>query len=451
MYPRSIGAFVVSLGLINVSFGQFEHGPQLPRKALLGAQLTPLTAEKAKLQKLTEGAVEVTRIIPGTTAEAMKLLVGDIIVSLNGKKTPTVPEFMGSMRNIYGNQSVSVKVLRAGKSLDLNGISVEKPKQKGDGFTVEYTQVMSLGKRIRVVATHPIGTGPFPTIFMIGGIGSYSLDGEYNAVPYGNILSQFAKTYTIIRTEKPGQGDSDGPIYTDLLFDAELDAYIQSLRMVKALPYVDKNRIAIFGHSMGGVFGPLVAQVEPVAGIAASATISKTWMEYMLENTRRQALLSGGAAQDVDQSLISTEAACHALFVEGLSPREAIRKHPELKSAVNGMVPDGKTYSGVGIQFFQQLAKKNLPAAWAKSNAKAIALWGENDFISTRYDHELIAEMMNKLHPGSAEFMLVPQSDHGFLKTNSMQESKQKWGRGGAPFNPNIIEILRTWFKKTIG
>ncbi len=417
---------------------------------MLGAQLTPIAVEKAKQLNVPTASIEVTRVIAGSTAEVMKFAVGDVVLSLNGKKTATVPDFMSIMRLVSGGQIVKVGVMRAGKSVELTGTAVKRPMQKGDGVVVEYDQVLSLGKRIRVISTHPQGEGPFPTIFWIGGIGAYSLDGEYPGISYGNIMGPLSKTYAIVRIDKPGQGDSEGPEYTNLGFDTELDAYLQAVRLTKSYGFVDKNKIAIVGHSMGGVFGPLVAQTEKVAAVAAIATISKTWNEYMLENTRRQSLLGGASPDALDAEMVEMGAVCHHLFYEQMKPADIVRKYPALKARVNAMIPDGKTYSGVGIGFFQTLATKNLPGAWAKIDAKVAAIWGENDFISTRSDHEFIAEMMNKKHPGSAEFILVPHSDHGFSNTDSFADSMQKWGRGGK-FNPNIIEILSDWLKRSIG
>lgn len=432
------------------AFAQIERGAPLARKAALGVQMAAASADRAKQLKVAEGSVEVTRVLPGLTGESLHLLAGDVVLSFNGTPIKAPADLAGQMRTVSGGQSIKLVIVRDGKETTLEGKAVEKPKQKGDGITVEYDQVVSLGKRIRVIETHPQGPGPFPTIFWIGGIGAYSLDGEYPGIAYGNIMGPLSKEYAIVRIDKPGQGDSEGPAYTDLMFDTELDAYIQAVKLTKTLSFVDKNKIAIVGHSMGGVFGPLVAQQEPVAGIAACATIFKTWNEYMLENTRRQSALGGASPENVDQEMVTLAAVCHHIFYEGLSPKETIEKYPALKDAVNAMVPDGKTYSGVGLPFFQQLAKKNLPAAWAKIDAKVAAIWGENDFISTRSDHEFIAEMMNKKHPGSAEFIMIPHSDHGFSNTDSMLDSMQKWGRGGQ-FNPNIIEILKGWLKKSIG
>ncbi len=441
-----LGCFV----LVGAANAQVERGAPMPRKATLGASLVATNEARSKELGVALNSIEVTRVVPGTTAEAMKLQVGDVVTSVQGKSVTTSAEVVGMMRDVFGGQDVKVSIIRGGKKMDLTGKTVERPKQKGDGVEVVYDQVVSNGKRIRVIETHPAGAGPFPTIFWIGGIGAYSLDGEFPGIAYGNIMGPLSKDYAIVRIDKPGQGDSEGPAYPDLEFDTELEAYLQAVKLTKTLPFVNKDKIAIVGHSMGGVFAPLVAAQEPVAAIGACATISKTWNEYMLENTRRQSLLGGAAPEAVDQEMVELDALCHHLFYEGMKPADIAAKYPALKARLNGMIPDGKTYSGVGIQFFQALAKKNLPGAWAKIDAKVAAIWGENDFISTRYDHEFIADMMNKKKPGSAEFIMIPHSDHGFSQTDSFLDSMQKWGRGGQ-FNPNIIGILQGWLKNAIG
>ena len=90
-----------------------------------------------------------------------------------------------------------------------------------------------------------------------------------------------------------------------------------------------------------------------------------------------------------------------------------------------------------------QLAKKNMASAWLKTNTKVLALWGSTDFISTQWDHEYIANILNQKTPNSAEYLVVPNSDHGFSTVTTMKESMEKWGPGKAAFNPNIVEILR--------
>jgi pimeloyl-ACP methyl ester carboxylesterase len=435
------------LAIASVSFAQVERGEPLARKPSFGAQLAALTPEEAK----NGAGVKIVRVMPGTSAEALKFQANDVLVQIDGKPVEAPAGITAALRGKATGDVMTWRVLRDGKPVDLKGPLKEKPRQKEAGLTVVYDQVVSQGKRIRVIATHPEGKGPFPTIFMIGGIGAYSLDGDYAGTPYGNVLGQFAKKYAIVRIDKPGQGDSEGPIYTDLLFDVELDAYRQALKLTKTYDFVSKDKIAIFGHSMGGAFGPLIAAEQPIAGLAICGTMGKTWFEYMLENTRRQSLLGGNTPDRVDTLMRDLAPVFHYMFNDGLSAAEIKSKYPSLAAQVDSVIPDGKTYSGVGLPFFQQLAKKNLIEAYAKSNTHVAAIYCENDFLTSEADHTLIVDAVNRVQPGKAEYIRLPESDHGFMKTSSQLDSLQNWGRGGRAFNPNIVEALSKWLEKTIG
>jgi hypothetical protein len=169
----------------------------------------------------------------------------------------------------------------------------------------------------------------------------------------------------------------------------------------------------------------------------------------MLENTRRQSLLAGAKPGDVDTAMRQEAAIAHLIYNEGLSPEEAKAKNPKWADAIQGSYPDGKTYSGVGIKFFQQLATKNLMSAWEKSETKVLVLYAENDFLSSREDHEFIVNTVNAMRPGTAEFKLLEKMDHGFSETTSQKDSQERWGKGGK-FNPAIIDVLLDWLKRTL-
>ncbi len=434
--------FLLALCLASTAMPvQVQRGEPLPRTGFLGVQSAAVEGGKG---------VKVVRIVPGGSGETLGLKADDVLLSVNGTAL-TTPQQLGTVvRAIKGGDPLKVVYLRADKEAAAEGKMAGRPIPSEPGLDVIFDQVLSQGKRIRVMITKPQGSGKFPVLFFIGGIGAYSVDGALSSSFYGKVLGPVSQAgYVTVRIDKPGQGDSEGPEYKSLGFGAEKDAYLQALRLTKTLEYVDPDRIAIFGHSMGGCFGPLVASEEPVKAIIVTGTLYKTFGEYMLENTRRQAELGGAAPDGLDQSLRQCMAAMHYLFDEGLTPKQATDQHPETANWIKGNFPDGETYSGVGAGFWKELANTNLAKAWLGSNADVLAIYSENDFLSGRDDHERIAAAMNRKREGSGEFKLLEGSDHIWSKTTSMRDSQQKWGKA-SEFNPSIIETVLGYLKRIL-
>jgi len=422
----------------------------LPRKAVFGAQLLAPTAEQRKSAGLKEGeGVALGNILPGLSAEKAGLKTGDILVSADGAAVGSPQAFVQAFRMKTGNDKLALVYLRDGKRETKTISLVERPKQKSDGFDVIYDQVESLGKRIRVIITKPQKPGKHPAVLLVGGIGAYSVDGDFPNVAYGNIMGPIAKAgYVTVRIDKPGLGDSEGPTYTELLFSVELDAYRQALKKLPSYDFIDPNKINLFGHSMGGAFGPILAGEIKLNGVCVGGTVCKNWIEYFIENTRRQALLGGMPHAEVGDYIRRVSAFQHYVFYEGLTPDQVAKERPELAATAKEQVPDGKTYSGVGLPFFQELAKYNFEALWTKVDSNVMAFWGENDFISTEEDHPMIAAIVNEKHLGKAEYVKLPNSDHGFMKTTSFKDSLQKWGRPGGEFNPNVVDAVLKWLAR---
>ncbi len=214
---------------------------------------------------------------------------------------------------------------------------------------------------------------------------------------------------------------------------------------------MDPERILIFGHSMGGVWGPLLAAETPVRGIAVYGTLCTTWMEYLLDNTRRQSALEGRSPAAID-SLLQVEAeVTHYLYGEDLTPQRMTELHPELRSWVDSSMTQATYYSGCHYKFFQQLAKKNMAAAWQSYPGSVLSLYGRSDFLSSEADHARIASIVNQAHPGHAVFQPLDGIDHAFRAEPSQAGSYSNWGQTGGAFDPAVLNALRAWSEQIAG
>src|SRR5438093_3686283 len=343
---------------------------ELPRKGYLGVRLAPLSdGARARQEPGRETGALIEAVIPDTTAANHGIKQGDVLLAVNARTVASVDDVMAAVAAIKVGQKFEVSLLRGGQRIVLQMTLKERPRDRGDNFDVLYHHVVTGPARIRTIVTRPHAPRKHPVLVLIKGGGSGTVDEPLSGPqPYSRILNEFAKRgYVTVRVDKPGIGDSEGGPFVDVDFQAELDAYRQAMTAVRAYTFVDVDQVFIFGHSMGGVFAPIIASEIPVRGVAVYGTVAKTWTEYFLENWRRQAVLAGDDPARIDSMLHDLAAALHYLLMERRRPDEILRVRPDLNSTVAKLAPDG-LIAGRSVPFWSQLASMNLPAYWAKGN-----------------------------------------------------------------------------------
>jgi len=428
-------------------------GGELKRGAFFGAKVAAVSDETRERLKLDAGlGVTVEAVIPGSTAADNGLQAGDVVVAFNGVKVAGPGEFVATIGGLKEGASVTIEVRRGDvvqkKDIKLKG----RPFEASDAYEVIYGSVPSRAGRVRTIVTRPKEPGKRPALFLIQGIGLFSMDNPTGSLAsYKAFIDDFTRHgFVTLRVDKPGCGDSEGGPARDVDFDTELDGYRQALKMLKAREDVDSENIFVFGHSMGGVMAPLLSSDVPVRGIIVYGTIARTWTEYMLENTRRQMELADAAPAAIDSTLKTDAALLTHLYAEKMPPQEIALKFPALRKRIEETITDDRYFVDRSLTFFGQLADKNLGAAWESFDGHALAIWAKGDFVSNEDDHALIARIVNRSHPGRATFLALDGIDHGFNRAASRRESfDRSQSRQPGEFNPAILEVCRAWIEKT--
>ena len=431
-------SLLVAVGLASVRGAAADDA--LRRRATLGIVAAAVPDGKG---------VAVREVFPGTGAAKEGLAAGDVLLSLDGKELTGVPQLLSLLAAKAVGDTTSLEVQRGDQKLSRKVPMVERPRERPAGFAVEYGSVQSARGRLRTLTTLPSKPGRHPAVLLIQGLGCFSVD---NAPPtlsaYQRIFYSLTEQgYVTMRVDKPGCGDSEGAPCVEADFNAELDGFRQALKALKADPRVDPDNVFLFGHSMGGIMGPLLAAEIPVRGVAVYGTVGKPWQEYLGENLRRQLALRDTPEATIDQVVRDQSAFYHYLFVERKSPAEIGTAHPELKPAVDQFSTNGQLIFGKSYRFFQQLNDASPGDYWTKVDARVLSLWGKSDFVSGGEDHALIAKIVNGEHPGAATYRALEGIDHGFNHAASQTES-QNQAPGAGEFDPQIITALRQWLEE---
>lgn len=174
------------------------------------------------------------------------------------------------------------RVVRAGVAINpaLGKINYDAPA--GAPYTAEHVRIPSgRGYDLAATLTRPVRSTPVPVVITISGSGPQERDSRISIVPGYEIFRQIADTLgrrgiAVLRFDDRGIGESGGresaATSTSADFADDVRAIVTWLR---ARPDLDGARIALAGHSEGGLIAPMVAasdsKIKAIALLAGPA------------------------------------------------------------------------------------------------------------------------------------------------------------------------------------
>ena len=284
------------------------------------------------------------------------------------------------------------------------------------GVETEYGAVRtSEGTRLRTILTRPSGTrGKLPAMMLTQWVSCGSLDVPADKPSLMRHLAE-QSGMVFVRVERSGTGDSEGAPCTELDYDTEVRHYREAFDHIARHPWIDANRILVFGSSLGATTAPLVAQGKKVAGIAVQGGGALTYLERMINFDRLYLERSGKFTPTRIHEEMSRRIPFHAEYLLGRkTPAEVERGRPQLAGvwqSVRGGA-EAPPHYGRPYAWHWQAAAKDFLEAWTTVEAPVLVIYGEYDQFEPRRGHELIAETVNKLRPGTATFVEIPRADH---------------------------------------
>lgn len=328
-----------------------------------------------------------------------------------------------------------------------------KPLVSLPGLQTEYGVVRtSEGVRLRTILTRPEGTTRrLPAVFLAQWVSCGSLD---FAADRRNQLRMIAETpgIVLIRVERSGTGDSEGPACDALDYDTEVRHYREAFDQVARHPWIDPDRIVIYGNSLGSTTAPLIAQGKKVAGIAVQGGGAVTYLERMINFDRFYLERSGKYTPAQIHDEMVRRIPFHVEYlVNGKTPEQIERERPDLRGvwqSIRGGA-EAPPHYGRPYAWHQQAAKKNFLEAWTSVQAPVLVIHGEYDQFEPRHGHQLIAATINELRPGSATFIQVPKADHEIEFYASAEDAYTY--RNPTVRNEIFIGHLMTWVKRVTG
>ena len=323
------------------------------------------------------------------------------------------------------------------------------PPETTAGLETAYGSVRtSEGYRLRTIVTRPSGTSArLPALFLTQAVSCESLELPPD-VPTSLRQLALRSGYVLIRVERAGTGDSEGPACSALDYDTEVRHYREAFDRLSGHPWVDPRRIVIYGSSLGSTTAPLVAQGKKVAGLVVQGGGALTYLERMIHFDRLWFERSGKfRPQDVHPLMLRAIRFQQEYLIGRKTPEQIEREHPELKGvwqSLRGTVEEPPHY-GRPHSWHWQAAEKNFLSAWAAIDAPVMVVYGEYEQFEPRHGHRMIVETVNALRPGTATFLEIPKADHSLRIYPSAIAAYR--GEGGRTDRELFLAPVLAWLK----
>jgi len=391
----------------------------------------------------TNGAL-IDRVIPGGTGDKLTLKPGDLITSINAITLRNFQHLVENLRNVNVNDDLILEVIRHDKKVKLAGKLQARPKETVDpnsSYEIFYDSVNINNNRLRSIVYRPKLSGKnqkFPALYFVQGYTCDSID--YGFLPNltsHQLLNTIAEAgYVVYKIEKFGIGDSIGDKHCSQIdFSTELAGFNAGLDALKSYDFVDTNQVHLFGHSLGGVYAPFIAQHSPLKSLISYGAVVKPWYDYLLDIFGKQALIFGTPIQQAKSNAESVK----PLLLDWLKSEKkwsAIINSPENKAALaSNLIPiEGDQVFQRHYSFFRDLNRYDLAQAWQQTSSHVLAIHGSLDIQAI--DDKWATEMttLPQKQGLTTKKIILKGTEHGFMKYDSMEDYLE--ARNNRSYNP---------------
>lgn len=295
----------------------------------------------------------------------------------------------------------------------------------------------------------PEGNGPFPAVIILGGSGPLDRNGDEDArrvealkqagqpvfavnSTYRDIAEALSREGIVtLRYDKRGIGNStgDGGDFPEPSL-RDLRAAVEFLR---GDPAVDPNRMALVGHSLGGLWALREAAQDPdIAAICLMATPARLYSEVIIEQIEGMMTLQGANETEI-AAIVTQQREIYAHLRSGqLDPAvfpEPTRTELEFVKAIMDIA---------GADYAREIM------------CPALILQGDRDlFTVIPEEAEVLKEAFNEGGNEEVELVLFPGLDHVFRPTAG-EPSLDLYYEDRGPVDAEVVDTVIDWMKAAL-
>jgi pimeloyl-ACP methyl ester carboxylesterase len=372
------------------------------------------------------------------------LRVGDAIAAIDGRTYTDADEFGARLRRLREGDRVRLRVRRAEGEVEVGVVLPAMREETVPGLDVRPGEaVTARGYRVRTYTSRPAGArGRLPLVVFIPWLSCGPVENPLDVNDgWSKMLRDVMRDggAQLVRIEKPGLGDSEGPDCSRNDLEEDLAAFRAGIRGALADPGADPQRLFLFGGSVGGALAPLLAAEFPVRGLVVAGGFTRTWLEHMLDIERRRLELSGEPPAEVNAAMRAFGGFYDRVLNRGETPAQALAAHPEWRR----FWYDAPAHQyGRPMRYYQQLQALDVEGAWQRVAVPTLIVWGDLDWIMGRAESDRAAQILRARDARLLTYEVRAGMNHHFdVFADAVSAFKEEGGR----YDAGAARVISQW------
>jgi fermentation-respiration switch protein FrsA (DUF1100 family) len=308
-----------------------------------------------------------------------------------------------------------------------------KQEQVKENNDLYYEEEVTIGKgewKLPGTLSIPKKGSSFPVVVLVHGSGPQDRNSTVGPnKPFADLAKGLAsKGIAVLRYEKRTMEHASkfASIGNDITVQEEtIDDALAAVDMLRIRKEINKNRIFVVGHSLGGMLVPRIGkQDENIKGFVVMAGPTRPFEDLVLEQITYLFSLDGKVIKEEEE------------YLENLKVQVE-----NVKGNLSKATPSNKLPLGLPANYWIDL-KGYDPAAVARTlNKPMLVLQGERDYQVTMKDFDLWKKALNSTE--KATFKSYKDLNHLFLKGQGNPNPEEYMTAGH--IDPAVINDIANW------